>query len=345
MSHAGKAGRRVLVTGGAGYIGSHTCKALAQAGHVPVAFDNLSAGHRGAVRWGELIEADLADRVAIDQALAAQRIDAVIHFAAHAYVGESMSEPGKYFRNNVANTLNLLDAMHAAGVGHIVFSSTCATYGVPVAVPIDEDHPQHPVNPYGESKLFVERALHWHGLAHGLRWMALRYFNAAGADPQGELGEDHDPETHLVPLAIQTALGQREELLVMGTDYATPDGTAVRDYIHVSDLGQAHVLALQHLAGGGASGALNLGTGQGHSVREVIAMVERVGGCKVRSRNAPRRAGDPPALVARAGRAHETIGWQPRCSSLERIVQTAFEWHRHQQPVKAAPPLHAAAGS
>ena len=323
-------GHRVLVTGGAGYIGSHTCKALSAAGHLPVAFDNLSAGHRSAVRWGPLIEADLADRAAIDAALAEHRIDAVIHFAAHACVGESMTAPGRYFRNNLVHTLNLLESMQAAAVDAIVFSSTCATYGVPQDGPIGEDHPQQPVNPYGESKLFVERALHWIGQAHGLRWLALRYFNAAGADADGEIGEEHEPETHLVPLAIQTALGQRKELQVMGTDYPTPDGTAVRDYVHVADLADAHVRALAHLKAGGASGALNLGTGQGHSVRDVVAMVERVSGRRVATRDVPRRAGDPPLLVAAPGRAFDWLGWQPRQSGLRDIVQTAWRWHAAQ---------------
>ena len=328
----GNSGRGVLVTGGAGYIGSHTCKALAAAGYSPVALDNLVHGHRWAVRWGPFEQADLADREAIERVLRRHDIGAVIHFAAYAYVGESMSDPGKYFRNNVAHTLNLLEAMRAVGVGRIVFSSTCATYGVPEAVPIAEGERQLPVNPYGESKLFIERALYWHGAAHGLRWTALRYFNAAGADPDGEIGEDHDPETHLIPLAIETALGRRRELQVLGTDYPTPDGTAVRDYVHVTDLADAHVRALRHLEGEGPSGALNLGTGRGHSVREVIAMVERVSGRKVNARNAPRRAGDPPVLVAAPGRARELLGWEPRWSSLETIVQTAHRWHSAHLP-------------
>ena len=327
-----KSTRGVLVTGGAGYIGSHTCKALAAAGYSPVALDNLVHGHRWAVRWGPFEQADLADREAIERVLRRHDIGAVIHFAAYAYVGESMSDPGKYFRNNVAHTLNLLEAMRAVGVGRIVFSSTCATYGMPEAVPIAEGERQLPVNPYGESKLFIERALYWHGAAHGLRWTALRYFNAAGADPDGEIGEDHDPETHLIPLAIETALGRRRELQVLGTDYPTPDGTAVRDYVHVTDLADAHVRALRHLEGEGPSGALNLGTGRGHSVREVIAMVERVSGRKVNARNAPRRAGDPPVLVAAPGRARELLGWEPRWSSLETIVQTAHRWHSAHLP-------------
>jgi len=322
----------VLVTGGAGYIGSHTCKALSAAGYQPVAFDNLSCGHRWAVRWGPLEVADLADRAAVERVLRTFRIDAVIHFAASAYVGESMADPGRYFRNNVANTLNLLEAMQAVGLATLVFSSTCATYGIPASVPIAEDAPQAPVNPYGESKLFVERALHWHGIAHGLRSMALRYFNAAGADPDAEIGEDHEPETHLIPLAIDVALGRRAELQVMGTDYPTADGTAIRDFVHVTDLADAHVRALRHLQSGGASGAVNLGTGRGHSVREVVAMVERVTGYKVATRDVPRRAGDPAALVAAPGRARDLLGWQPQWSNLDQIVQTAQQWHCRHLP-------------
>jgi UDP-arabinose 4-epimerase len=323
---------KVLVTGGAGYIGSHTCKALAAAGYAPIALDNLVYGHRWAVRWGPLVEADLADREAVERVLREHEIGSVVHFAAFAYVGESMIDPGRYFRNNVAHTLNLLEAMRTTGVGRVVFSSTCATYGHPQTVPIGEDQPQRPVNPYGESKLFVERALHWLGLAHGLGWMALRYFNAAGADPDGEVGEDHDPETHLIPLAIETALGRRQRLQVMGTDYPTPDGTAVRDYIHVTDLADAHVRALRHLERGGVSGAVNLGTGTGHSVREVIAMVERVGGRPVAALDAPRRPGDPGTLVAAPGRARELLGWVPRHSDLETIVRTAWHWHETHGP-------------
>ena len=323
--------RRVLVPGGAGYIGSHTCKALAAAGYVPVTLDSLVYGHRDAVRWGPLVEADLADRAGLERVIREHRIAAVVHFAAYAYVSESMTDPGRYFHNNVTCSLNLLDAMKATGVRRLVFSSSCATYGIPDAVPIAEDTPQRPVNPYGESKLMVERALHWHGVAHGLKSISLRYFNASGADAAGELGERHDPETHLIPLAIDAALGRAPPLKVMGTDYDTPDGTAVRDYIHVTDLADAHVRSLAYLERGGASAALNLGTGQGHSVREVIAMVERVTGLTVPRTDAPRRAGDPPALVAAAGRAQALLGWQPASSDLETIVRTATAWHRKTQ--------------
>jgi UDP-glucose-4-epimerase GalE len=326
----------VLVTGGAGYIGSHTCKALAQAGLTPVTLDNLVYGHRHAVKWGPFIEGDLADRALLERVMREHSVQAVIHFAAYAYVGESMQQPGKYFANNVVNTLNLLDAMHNAGVQHIVFSSTCATYGLPERVPIDEQHPQKPVNPYGESKLFVERALKWYEVAHGLKWAALRYFNAAGADADGEIGEDHTPETHLIPLIIQAALGMRSHVEVFGTDYATPDGTAIRDYIHVTDLGDAHVKAVEYLFGGGSSVALNLGTGRGYSVREVISSVERVSGRSVPTRNAPRRPGDPPELVANAAQAGQQLGWYPQHSSLENITRTAWVWHQAQREIATA---------
>jgi UDP-glucose-4-epimerase GalE len=325
-----RSGPRILVTGGAGYIGSHTCKALAQSGFLPVTLDNLVYGHRRAVKWGPLIVGDLADRSLVERVIAEHQVRAVVHFAAYAYVGESMSAPGKYFQNNVSNTLKLLEAMHAQGVDSIVFSSTCATYGLPERIPIDESQAQRPVNPYGESKLFIERALYWYGQAHGLRSAALRYFNAAGADPDNEIGEDHDPETHLIPLVIETALGRRPHIEVFGTDYDTPDGTAIRDYIHVSDLAEAHVLALRHLLDGGADLRLNLGMGQGHSVREVISAVEKHSRHEVAWRDSPRRPGDPAALVADARKARQVLGWTPHLSSLDQIVATAWNWHaRH----------------
>jgi len=322
----------ILVTGGAGYIGSHTCKALAEAGFRPVAFDNLDQGSRSAVKWGPFVEGDLSDRDVLYKVFREHRIKAVIHFAAYAYVSESMEEPGKYFRNNVVNTLNLLEVMHTAGVQYIVFSSTCATYGLPDKIPINEDHPLRPVNPYGESKLFVERALHWHGVAHGMRSVALRYFNAAGADPQAEVGEFHHPETHLVPIILQAALGQRPYVEIYGTDYPTPDGTAIRDYIHVTDLALAHVLALRYLLEGGRSTVLNLGTGIGYSVREVVATVERKIRSRIPVREGKRRLGDPPVLIADAGRAKETLCWKPKYSDLETIVQTAWRWHKERCP-------------
>ena len=316
----------ILVTGGAGYIGSHTAKALAAAGFTPVVLDDLSHGHRWAVRWGPLVEADVGDPVAMRAALATHKPEAVIHFAGEISVGESMENPGKYFRSNFCNTIVLLDAMQAAGVQTLVYSSTAAVYGTPIKTPIQEDHPLAPINPYGESKLFSEQAIARFADAHGLKWNALRYFNAAGADDIGDIGEDHDPETHLVPLVIDAALGRRPHIAVFGTDYATPDGTAIRDYIHVSDLADAHVAAVRRLAGGAASGAVNVGTGRGYSVREVIAAVERVSGRAVPVRLAPRRAGDPPVLVADPHKARDALGWSAR-RGLDEIVASALKWH------------------
>lgn len=321
------AGAKVLVTGGAGYIGSHTAKALRRAGFEPIAFDNLSEGHEWAVRWGPLVRADLADAGAISEVLTRHKIEAVIHFAAHAYVGESVQAPRKYFRNNVTNTLSLLDAMLDCGVSRIVFSSTCATYGEPDQIPLHEDQPQRPVNPYGESKLFVEKVLRWYESAYGMRWMALRYFNAAGADPDGEIGEQHNHETHLVPLAIQAALGLRSHIDVYGSDYDTQDGTAIRDYVHVTDLAEAHVRALIHLFDRGQSAALNLGSGMGSSVREIITAVERVSKRRIDARNGPRRNGDPGILLADISKARDTLGWTHRYSNWEAIVNTAWRWH------------------
>jgi UDP-arabinose 4-epimerase len=329
----------VLITGGAGYIGSHSAKALARAGLHPVVVDNLHRGHREAVQWGPLVEADIADRSALQKVFRQYPIEAVIHFAAFAYVSESMRTPDLYFRNNVVNTLSLLDVMRDEGVRKIVFSSSCSTYGYPRQTPIPEDHVQQPVNPYGESKLMVERLLHWYGSIYGLSWVALRYFNAAGADPEGDLGEDHDPETHLIPLAICAALGLIPYLEIYGTDYDTPDRTAIRDYLHVADLADAHLAALQYLGSGGTSTAFNLGTGNGHSVREVAAMVEQVAGHKVPFREVSRRPGDPPCLVAEAVKAAEVLGWHPRHSSLEEIVRTAWNWKvrsAQAQPVAAS---------
>jgi UDP-arabinose 4-epimerase len=315
----------VLITGGAGYIGSHTAKLVARAGLQPVVLDNLSRGHRDAVRWGPLVVADIGDRGALQKVFREYPIEAVIHFAAFAYVGESMRAPDIYFRNNVVSTLNLLDVMREEGVGQIVFSSSCATYGQPRQIPIREDHVQQPVNPYGESKLMVERILQWYGEIYGLSWVALRYFNAAGADPEGELGEDHDPESHLIPLTISAALGTIPHLEIYGTDYETPDGTAVRDYVHVSDLAEAHLAAVRYLSSGGASTAFNLGTGAGYSVREVARMVEKVAGRGAPTVEVARRAGDPPSLIADASKAKSTLGWHPHHSSLEEIVRTAWD--------------------
>jgi UDP-glucose-4-epimerase GalE len=317
----------VLVTGGAGYNGSHACKALALAGYTPVTLDNLAYGHRSAVRWGPFVEGDVGDESLVRRTLREHRIGAVMHFAGYAYVGESVQLPGKYYRNNASNTVALLEAMRGEGVHNIVFSSTCATYGVPRAVPIAEDHPQNPVNPYGESKLTVERMLEAYRVAHQFRYAALRYFNAAGADADGELGEDHDPETHLIPLVIDAARGARPHVSIFGTDYPTPDGTAIRDYVHVTDLADAHVEALERLASGADALRLNLGTGVGHSVREVIRMVQEVSGRPVTVQETARRAGDPPELVAASGMARDVLQWVPRHSDLRNIVATAWRWH------------------
>ena len=316
----------VLVTGGAGYIGSHTAKALARAGYSPVVLDDLSAGHRAAVKWGPLVEGNLADGDLLRSIMREYKVGAVIHFAASLLVSESMTNPQKYFWNNMVNTLKLLDAMLETGVKHIVFSSSAATYGTPEKVPIPEDHPKDPINAYGESKLSMERAIKWYGLAYGIRWLALRYFNAAGADSEGELGEDHDPETHLIPVVIHAALGRRPHVEVYGTDYPTSDGTPIRDYIHVTDLADAHVRSLERLTEGGESEALNLGTGVGTTVRQVIGAVSRLGN-RVPFRDAPRRAGDPPALVADPSRAFKRLDWRPKYSDLDSIVMSAWKWH------------------
>ena len=320
----------VLVTGGAGYIGSHACKALAEAGYRPVTYDNLSRGHRHAVRWGPLVEGDVADRAAVVAALRSHDVSAVMHFAAFAYVGESGTDPALYYRNNVIGTLALLDAIRDAEVDRIVFSSTCATYGLPETTPIAETTPQRPVKPYGETKLAIERALHWYGEAYGLRSVALRYFNAAGCDRAGEIGEEHDPETHLIPLVLRAALGAGPPVSIFGTDYPTPDGTAIRDYIHVEDLASAHVRAVGYLGEGGASTALNLATGRGYSVREIIAAVAQAVEHPVPQRESPRRAGDPPVLIADPSLARAVLGWQAECSDLNTIIGTALAWETRQ---------------
>jgi UDP-arabinose 4-epimerase len=323
--------KHVLVTGGAGYIGSHACKALARAGYAPVAYDNLVHGHRWAVNWGPLVEADIADRTRLDEAISTYQPIAVMHFAAHAYVGESVTDPGKYYRNNVAGTLALLEAMRDHGIDKLVFSSTCATYGVPQRLPLTEDHPQQPINPYGATKLMVERMLADFDAAHGLRSTCLRYFNAAGADPDGEIGECHDPETHLIPLVLDAAAGIRSHITIHGDDYETPDGTCVRDYIHVSDLADAHVLALRALEQGGASTAYNLGNGRGFSVREVIDSARRITGRDIPVVVGERRPGDPPVLVGDAGRVRGELGWQPRHAQLDAIIGSAWHWYQSMQ--------------
>ena len=318
----------MLVTGGAGYIGSHAAKALHRAGYRVVVLDNLIAGHRAAVKFGALVEADIADTAAIRDALRRHEIFGVMHFAAFLDVGESVRDPAKYYRNNVIGALSVLEAMAAESVRHFVFSSTCATYGEPIETPIAETHPQKPINSYGESKLAVERALPHFATAHGMKYVALRYFNASGADPDGEIGEDHSPEIHIIPRAIEAATGGRG-LQVFGDDYPTPDGTCLRDYIHVSDLAAAHVKALESIAGAGTSAAYNLGTGRPHSVREVIDTVSRVTGREVPWTLGPRRQGDPAVLYAAAHKAQAELGWTPRLGDLETIVRTAWDWHRN----------------
>jgi UDP-glucose-4-epimerase GalE len=313
----------IVVVGGAGYIGSHTARALRRRGYEVIIFDNLSTGHRILADGFELIEGDIADEGKVTQVM--RRADAVMHFAAHAYVGESVENPRKYFQNNVTAGLTLLNAALDTGVRNFVFSSTCAVYGAPLTLPIAENTPREPVNPYGATKLFFENALEAYARAYGLSYAALRYFNAAGADESGEIGELHDPETHLIPLALTAASETGPELQVYGSDHPTPDGTCIRDYVHVNDIAEAHVLAVQHLLSGEKSVTLNLGTGEGFSVKQVLACVHRVTGRGVRWRGAPRRNGDPPSLVADPSRAHQVLGWRPK-RGLEEIVSTAWDW-------------------
>jgi UDP-glucose-4-epimerase GalE len=317
----------VLVTGGAGYIGSHTCKALNRAGYRVVVYDNFVAGHRQAVRFGDLVDGDVADVDRVRGALRQYNISAVMHFAAFLDVGESVRNPVRYYRNNVAGAIGLLEAMAAESVKALVFSSTCATYGEPIETPLAETHPQRPINSYGESKLAIERALPHFAEAYGLGWIALRYFNAAGCDPEGEIGEDHAPEIHVIPRAIAAACNGAS-FQVYGDDYPTPDGTCLRDYIHVSDLADAHVKGLDAIVTAGVSGAYNLGTGRPHSVREVIDSVERVTGRRVPWTLGPRREGDPAVLYADPRKAQSELRWRPRFSDLDSIVRTAYDWHR-----------------
>jgi UDP-arabinose 4-epimerase len=322
----------VLVIGGAGYIGSHCARALRRAGHEVIIFDNLSTGYESLAAGFEFIKGDILDSTALSKVL--KRADAIMHFAAHAYVGESVTNPRKYFHNNVEGGLVLLNAAVEAGVKKIIFSSTCAVYGVPDKIPIPENIPRQPVNPYGVSKLFFEQALEAYDRAYGVRFASLRYFNAAGADDSGEIGELHDPETHLIPLAMSAAAGTGPELQVFGSDYPTPDGTCVRDYIHVNDLASAHLKALEYLAAGKDSFAVNVGTGIGASVQEVIAAVEKVTGKRVPRRVVPRRAGDPPALVADPTRAQTLLHWKAG-RGLQNIVATAWKWMQRSQKVMA----------
>jgi UDP-glucose 4-epimerase len=320
---------KVLVVGGAGYIGSHCVKQLVAAGHEPVVVDNLVYGHRAAVAPSiRLRDINLGDTVAIDRVLGSEKPDAVMHFAAYAYVGESVSNPLKYYQNNVAATLNMLEAMIRHGVKKFVFSSTCATYGVPEKMPITEDSVQKPINPYGQTKLDVEILLKALAPATGLSFAAFRYFNAAGASEDGSIGEDHNPETHLIPLAFAAAQGLAPALKVFGQDYPTPDGTCLRDYVHVDDLSRAHITAIAHLEKPATQLFYNLGTGTPTSVLEVIKAVEKVSGLKVPAEFAPRRAGDPPALYADATKARKELGWTPKFTTIEPIVATAWRWHQ-----------------
>jgi UDP-glucose-4-epimerase GalE len=318
---------KVLLTGGAGYVGSHAAWKLDHAGHEIWVYDNLSEGHRDAVPAGRLIEGDLLDRKRLEAVLREKKIDAVMHFAALAYVGVSVTNPAEYYQNNVVGTLELLEAMRAAGVGRIVFSSSCATYGVPEVVPITESERQAPISPYGFTKLVMERALADYAHAYGLGYAALRYFNAAGAAEASPIGEDHEPETHLVPLVLQVALGHRDCVKIFGDDYPTPDGTCIRDYIHVDDLATAHAAALEKLKSGSQL-KLNLGTGQGASVRQVIDACRKVTGHPIPAEVVGRREGDPPALVADAARARQVLDWQPKFTDIESIVASAWRWHQ-----------------
>lgn len=324
---------KILVVGGAGYIGSHIVKMLSKEGHVVVVLDNLSIGFRHAVRYGELVVGDLADINLLENLFKEHQFDSVMHFSANSVVGESVQNPSKYYRNNVANTLNLLDVMVRQNVNHFIFSSTAATFGEPKYVPIDETHPQNPINPYGASKLMIERILKDYANAYGLNSVCLRYFNACGADPEGELGENHDPETHLIPLILQAASGRRESITVFGRDYDTENGTCIRDYIHINDLCSAHELALKYIMEGKGEGALsfNLGNGKGFSVQQVIDVVENIvaeDGCALEVKEGERRAGDPATLIAKAEQAKDILGWKPKYQDLETIVQHAWNWEK-----------------
>lgn len=321
----------ILVTGGAGYIGSHSVLTLQKAGYEVIVLDNLVYGHQDLVETVlkvKLIVGSTCDRSLLREIFATHQIDAVMHFAAYAYVGESVTQPAKYYNNNVVGTLTLLEAMLEANIHQFVFSSTCATYGVPDSVPITEDQSQNPINPYGATKLMVERILQDFNQAYDFRSVCLRYFNAAGADPEGNLGEDHHPETHLIPLVLQTALGHRESVSIFGTDYDTPDGSCIRDYIHVLDIAQAHILALEYLIDDGATDVFNLGNGSGFSVKEVIETARKITGKEIKVELSDRRPGDPPSLVGSGAKANKILGWQPAYSNLDDIISHAWQWHQ-----------------
>jgi len=328
-------GKNILVTGGAGYIGSHTCKMLKHNGFVPVVLDNLIYGHESFVKWGPFVKGDISDRTVLDSLFDTYKPRSVIHFAAFAYVGESVSDPAKYYVNNVCGTISLLEAMRRHQCNDMVFSSSCATYGIPDTLPIDETHRQAPINPYGMSKLMVERILEDYDRAYGVKSISLRYFNAAGADPDGEIGEDHTPETHLIPLICYGLLGRRKRVELFGTDYDTPDGTAIRDYVHVNDLAEAHIRALEYLESEKQSEIFNLGTGEGISVGELIShpKFEELAGRNVPVVYGKRRPGDPAILVADPGKAETMLGWQASRSSASSIIATAWDWHRKRHAV------------
>ncbi len=320
--------KNILVVGGAGYIGSYMCKYLASHNYNPVVLDNLVYGHREAVKWGSFIHGSLADSELLRHVFSKYEIIAVMHFAAFCYVGESVIEPAKYYRNNVTNTLNLLEAMVEKEINNFIFSSSCATYGEPVAIPITEDHPQNPINPYGWTKLIIEQILDDFEKAYGLKSISLRYFNAAGADPDCEIGEDHNPETHLIPLVLQTALGQRGMINIFGNDYQTKDGTCIRDYIHIADLAQAHLLAMERLLNGFPRAVYNLGNGNGYSVKDVIDVARKITGMPIPTVIGERRPGDPAKLVSSSDKAMKELEWEATYSDLHTIIETAWRWHR-----------------
>lgn len=321
--------KNILVIGGAGYIGSYMCKYLAKNGYNPIVLDNLVYGHQQAVRWGAFIEGSMEDSKLLRDIFSKYQIAAVIHFAAFCYVGESVAEPAKYYWNNVSNTVNLLKVMIKSHVTNLIFSSSCAIYGEPIEIPIKEQHPKNPINPYGRTKLMVEQILKDFNSAYGIEYVSLRYFNAAGADPDGKLGEDHNPETHLIPLVLQTALGQRETINIFGGDYPTRDGTCIRDYIHIDDLAQAHLLAIERLLNGFPGGEYNLGNGDGYSVKEVIQVAHNITGKTIPSKIAERRPGDPAVLISSSKKATKELEWRPRFSDLNTIIETAWTWHKN----------------
>jgi UDP-glucose 4-epimerase len=320
----------ILVVGGAGYIGSYMCKCLAKNGYIPIVLDNLVRGHREAIKWGPFYEGSMADKTLLMHIFSKYEFAAVMHFAAFCYVDESVREPVKYYQNNVANTINLLKVMIEKNISNFIFSSSCATYGEPIETPITEQHPQNPINPYGRSKLMVEQILDDSKNVYGLKSVSLRYFNAAGADPDGEVGEDHTPETHLIPLVLQTALGQKQVINIFGDDYPTEDGTCIRDYIHISDLAQAHLLALERLLNSQLTGQYyNLGNRKGYSVKQVIETAQKITKKKIPTRTIKRRAGDPSVLIGSSEKAVKELRWKPQFSDLETIIETAWKWHKN----------------